>query len=97
MRHIVATALVKETGGYLAAALALHDMEETVRRHYGRFLVHDAARWMSRIWNRRGKKFNKGSFGDTQETMTRHDRDAEGEPTMGSPLIERSRFAGRPS
>ncbi len=56
MRHITATALVKETGGYLAAALALHDLEDTVRKHYGRFLVQDAARWMSKIWDRRGAK-----------------------------------------
>jgi integrase len=53
MRHIVATALVKETGGFVAAALALHDMEETVRKHYGRFQVRDAARWMKKIWDRR--------------------------------------------
>ena len=55
MRHITATALVKETGGYLAAALALHDLEDTVRKHYGRFLVQDAARWMSKIWDRRNR------------------------------------------
>lgn len=56
MRHITATALVKETGGYLAAALALHDPEDTVRKHHGRFLVQDAARWMSKIWDRRHKR-----------------------------------------
>jgi hypothetical protein len=56
MRHIVATALVKETGGYVAAALALHDYEATVLKHYGRFLVRDAARWMSKIWDRRSRR-----------------------------------------
>jgi len=50
MRHITATALIKETGGFTAAALVLHDKESTVRQHYGFVVGNDAARWMAALW-----------------------------------------------
>lgn len=50
MRHITATALVKSTGGFTAAALVLHDKESTVRQHYGFVVGDDAARWMAALW-----------------------------------------------
>jgi len=52
MRHITATALVKETGGFTAAALVLHDKEATVRQHYGFVIGEDGARWMAKVWKR---------------------------------------------
>jgi integrase len=55
MRHITATSLVKETGGFTAAALVLHDKEETVKKHYGFVIGNDGARWMEKLW-RGGRK-----------------------------------------
>jgi hypothetical protein len=52
MRHITATALVKQTGGFTAAALVLHDEEATVRKHYGFVIGDDGARWMLELWSR---------------------------------------------
>lgn len=46
-RHIVATALIKKTGSFTAAALALHDREETVRAHYGHLTGDDAATFIA--------------------------------------------------
>jgi len=46
MRHIVATAIIKATGNFLAAALVLHDREATVRKHYGHLQNGDGARWL---------------------------------------------------
>ncbi|MCC7463448.1 MAG: hypothetical protein IT480_13430 [Gammaproteobacteria bacterium] len=57
MRHVVATSLVKETGAFVAAALVLHDQEDTVRKHYGRFVAADAAHIMRGIWSRRKKRY----------------------------------------
>jgi integrase len=50
MRHITATALIKQTGGFTAAALVLHDKESTVRQHYGFVIGDDGARWMAELW-----------------------------------------------
>ena len=46
MRHIVATAILKKTGNVTAAALVLHDREETVRAHYAHLIADDGARWL---------------------------------------------------
>src|SRR5690606_29694344 len=40
-RHIVATAVIKRTGSFTAAALILHDREETVRAHYAHLVGTD--------------------------------------------------------
>lgn len=48
-RHIVATAILKASpNDWHAAAWALHDREETVRKHYAHLAQHDAAQWMSK-------------------------------------------------
>lgn len=46
MRHIVATAIIKRTGNFTAAALVLHDQESTVRTHYAHLLGDDGSRWL---------------------------------------------------
>lgn len=51
MRHIVATALIKRTGSFAAAALVLHDREDTVRAHYGHLCGEDGSRWLSEVLN----------------------------------------------
>ena len=56
IRHIVATALVKRTGSFVAAALVLHDKEETVRQNYGHLCGDDGARWLAGVL---GEALNK--------------------------------------
>jgi len=56
IRHIVATAIVKRTGNFVAAALVLHDKEDTVRRNYGHLCGDDGARWLSDVL---GEAFNR--------------------------------------
>jgi integrase len=46
-RHLMATAIIKKTGSYSFAAIALHDEEETVRRFYGHLGGDDGARWIA--------------------------------------------------
>ena len=49
MRHIVATAILKASpNDWQAAAWALHDREETVRKHYAHLAQHDAAQWLDK-------------------------------------------------
>nr|PZN81309.1 MAG: hypothetical protein DIU57_13665 [Pseudomonadota bacterium] len=48
-RHIVATAVIKRTGSFTAAALILHDREETVRAHYAHLVGTDGARWLANV------------------------------------------------
>jgi integrase len=48
-RHIVATAVIKRTGSFAAAALILHDREETVREHYAHLIGADGARWLASV------------------------------------------------
>lgn len=46
MRHIVATSILKQRpNDWAAAAWALHDREDTVRRHYAHLRSDDAHRW----------------------------------------------------
>lgn len=46
MRHIVATSILKQRpNDWAAAAWALHDREETVRKHYAHLRSNDAAQW----------------------------------------------------
>jgi hypothetical protein len=46
MRHLVATSILKQhPNDWAAAAWALHDREETVRRHYAHLRSDDAHRW----------------------------------------------------
>lgn len=48
-RHIVATSILKASpNDWHAAAWALHDREETVRKHYAHLAQHDAAVWLSK-------------------------------------------------
>lgn len=49
MRHIVATAIVKTTGNFVAAALVLHDEVETVRKNYSHLCGDDGARWLAGV------------------------------------------------
>lgn len=52
MRHIVATAILKASpNDWAAAAWALHDREETVRKHYAHLAQHDAAKWFEKSMN----------------------------------------------
>ena len=47
MRHIVATSILKQRpNDWAAAAWALHDLEETVKKHYVHLRSDDAERWM---------------------------------------------------
>lgn len=49
MRHIVATSILKASpNDWHAAAWALHDREETVKRHYAHLARHDADKWLSK-------------------------------------------------
>jgi len=46
MRHIVATSILKQQpNNWAGAAWALHDQEETIRRHYAHLRSDDAHRW----------------------------------------------------
>lgn len=56
MRHIVATSILKSTGNIKAAALVLHDHEETVRKHYAHLISDDGARWLREAC---GKSFRR--------------------------------------
>ena len=56
MRHIVATALIKLHGSFTAAAKVLHDLETTVRKHYGFLIGDDGARWVGDLWRRSDDK-----------------------------------------
>jgi integrase len=50
MRHIVATSILKaRPNDWAAAAWALHDTEETVRKHYVHLRCDDAQRWMKDV------------------------------------------------
>src|SRR5690606_11421548 len=48
IRHIVATTILKQTGSVIAAAVVLHDREETVREHYARFISEDGAQYLAK-------------------------------------------------
>jgi len=49
MRHIVATSILKSNpNDWAGAAMALHDLEETVRSHYAHLAQNDAARWLDK-------------------------------------------------
>lgn len=53
MRHIVATAILKQSpNDWNAAAWALHDREETVRKHYAHLAQHDADKWLSKAMDK---------------------------------------------
>lgn len=41
LRDIIATHVIKKTGSFALAAMAIHDSEQTVRKHYARFLPSD--------------------------------------------------------
>lgn len=56
VRHVQATALVKETMGFTAAASLLLDTEETVRKAYARFLPGDRHRQARRILKDAGQR-----------------------------------------
>lgn len=48
-RYIVATSILKANpNDWVAASWALHDREETVRKHYAHLAKNDAAQWMSK-------------------------------------------------
>ena len=50
MRHLVATAILKQQpNAWAAAAWALHDKEETVRKAYIHLASDDAARWLAPV------------------------------------------------
>ena len=44
IRHIVATAIIKDSGDFSTAALVLHDREETVRKNYAHLIPQDGYR-----------------------------------------------------
>lgn len=49
MRHIVATAILKASpNDWATAAWALHDREETVKKHYAHLARNDAAKWLEK-------------------------------------------------
>lgn len=49
VRHIVATSILKAApNDWAAAAWALHDREETVKKHYAHLEQHDAAQWLNK-------------------------------------------------
>ena len=51
MRHIVATSILKSSpNDWQAAAWALHDREETIRKHYAQLAQHDAALWLNKAF-----------------------------------------------
>ncbi len=50
-RDIIATHVIKTTGSYSLAALAINDSEATVRKHYARFLPNDKNNIIKKITN----------------------------------------------
>ena len=52
VRHIIATAIVKQSGDFTTAALVLHDREDTVRKNYSHLRPEDGHRKYHSMFNK---------------------------------------------